>query len=84
MIPVTDVILTDLGPNRLEALRVVNSVLNCGFTAIITSLRLKPLHIASGESLEVAPLVKRLRDLGATVTWNAQESRNTDGQDEIM
>jgi hypothetical protein len=69
MTVVTDVILQDLGPNKLDVLRTVDSLLHCGFSTIVRSLKEKPLHIASGESLEVTPLVQLLRGLGATVAW---------------
>jgi ribosomal protein L7/L12 len=74
MVPVTDVLLEDLGPNQAEVLKVVDSLLHCGYLAIVRSVKEKPLLIATDESFRVAALVQKLRELGARVTWTAHNT----------
>jgi len=76
VVPITDVILDDLGPAPGDVLRVVAPMLGLGYAAVARSVRQGPVLLCSGESLEVAALVRRLREHGARVTWVAQTVRS--------
>ena len=78
MVPITDVYLDDLGPNRIEVLRMVDSVLGCGYLAIVRRLREGPILVASGPSLELAGAVRLLEEAGASVRWEVQADPHWD------
>ncbi len=68
-IPITDVILEDLGPNRAEVLAVVAPRLGLNYLGVVRRLKEGPILLAIGESVEVFALVRWLRERGARVTW---------------
>jgi hypothetical protein len=78
MVPITEIYLDDLGPNPVEVLRMVDSVLRCGYLAIVRRLRDGPILVASGESLELAGAVRALQEAGASVRWEAQADPDWD------
>jgi hypothetical protein len=72
VIPITDLYLEAVGPNQHEVVRIVAALLKCNYLNVVRQLKNGRVYLASGERSLLAPLVKALTDLGATVTWEAQ------------
>jgi hypothetical protein len=68
MVPLVDLWLSALGPNRGLVLREVDSLLGCGAARIAQRLGEGPLRIATGERPQMDALKRRFAELGATVT----------------
>jgi hypothetical protein len=64
-----DLWLHALGPDRGVVLREVDALLHCGYVKISQRLREGPICIATGESRHLQGLMRRLTEVGATITW---------------
>jgi hypothetical protein len=67
MVPLLDLWLHALGPNRGLVLREVDALLGWGYPRIAQRLGEGPFRIATGERPEVEALKRRFTELGATV-----------------